>query len=93
MFTVQIVSLAAAGATAFFLSRSGIAIWRPIAGAIVGLPVGFFAGVLIGALLGDPTDFRIYTTSFWFGLFGIVGGVIYGRKKLKAAQTAGDLKH
>jgi len=87
MLAIQIGSLVIAGGIALLFSRSGQATWRPIAGVIVGIPVGFLLGVLMAALLGgDPWNLRIYTTSFFFSLFGAIGGAIYGRRLRKRAN-------
>lgn len=96
MFAVLIVSLAVAGAIAFFLSRSGHALWRSIVGVIAGLPVGFLCGAFAGlgwtVKVSSAESLRILIASLIWALFGAVGGAIYGWKKRKAAQTS-DLKH
>ena len=89
MLAVQIVSVAVAGIIGGFLSYSGKAIWRPIVGVIVGLPVGFLCGAAVGWPPANPNDPRIFLTSLLFALFGSVGGAIYGWRKRKQNEQRG----
>ena len=93
MFLVQVVSLTVAGAIGFFISYSGKALWRPIAGVIAGLPIGFLCGSLAGlgwtVKVSSEDSFRIIAASLIWALLGAVGGAIYGWKKLKRLEQSG----
>lgn len=84
MLVAQVFSLVLSATISFLICKSGLAIWRSLLATLLALPVGAFLGIVAGGYFDDPYNLHIYSTSFWFGLFGTIIGVFYGRKQANA---------
>lgn len=79
---------------AYWITGTGSALWRAIAGAFLGLIIGWVGGTAILALVLYAGDFghnsflKTIGRSFGWALLGAGYGVYQARKKLKAANTS-----
>lgn len=79
---------------AYWIAGTGTALWRSIAGALLGFIIGWVGGTAIFASVLSAGDFglssfdRVIGRNFWFAFAGAGYGVHRARKKLKATNTS-----
>lgn len=82
MLAAQIASLSLSATISFLIVRSCAPAWKVLLGALTGFAASWVAGVVTGTLFFKPdTDIllRLIITAFWFSLFGVIAGSLYGR--------------
>jgi Tfp pilus assembly major pilin PilA len=79
---------------AYWIAGTGAALWRSIAGALLGFIIGWVGGTAIFAAVLSAGDFglssfdRVIGRNFWFAFAGAGYGVHRARKKLKVTNTS-----
>lgn len=82
MLVAQIVALSLSATISFLSVRSCSSVWKMLLGAIAGFAASLVAGVVAGTLFFKPDIdilLHLIITVFWFSLFGVIGGSLYGR--------------
>ncbi|NOS81784.1 MAG: hypothetical protein HOP32_09420 [Nitrospira sp.] len=83
MSVVQLVAFSLSAVICFLAIRSCTSGWKMFLVGTAGYAASLVAGVAVGAFLNpDPVVIaRMMATAFWFSLFGVIAGSLYGRRQ------------
>ena len=93
MIAAQIVALSLSAVICFLSVRSCTSGWKILLGGIAGFAASLVAGVAAGALFFKPDPevlIRLIATAFWFSMFGVIVGSLYGRRQRRKSIHKGE---